>query len=226
MVTVRRKGTRQRERETGRGSWAPVTARRRCTHPTTRNHGKSLSRIWFLGLIERERERERPRTLRPAFTYLLISLGPRLHPPTPPAILVIRPTVRESRWEKSAGTPPRGILHPSSTEVSAAVFIFFTVFFGKGRLDDWMISREQLTFGVWKRFWIWSKWVVDLVKKKGILFERIGLIRERKRLGWLLGCPGILRNWFCDLRLGDWLGLWVAGSLIEDLSRRFIESCY
>lgn len=77
------------------------------------------------------------------------------------------------------------------------------MFFGKGRLDDWMISREQLTFGVWKRFWIWSKWVVDLVKKKGILFERIGLIRERKRLGWLLGCPGILRNWFCDLRLGD-----------------------
>lgn len=46
-----------------------------------------------------------------------------------------------------------------------------------------MISREQLTFGVWKRFWIWSRWVVDLVKKKGNIVREDWIDQREKEAG-------------------------------------------
>lgn len=136
MVTVRRKGARQRERETGRGSWAPVTARRRCTHPTTRNHGKSLSRIWFLGLIERERETSHSPACIYVPTYLVRAASPPSHasrdsrnPPDRPRIPV-RKICRNSSERNPPSIHPRPRFRPP--------FLFFSQCFSER--EGWTIG--------------------------------------------------------------------------------------
>lgn len=111
--------------------------RRRCTHPTTRNLGKSLSRIWFLARSTSHRSSRSPACIYVP-TYLVRPASPP--PPTPPAILVIRPGIR--RRKKSAGTPSRREEFPTSSSSK-----FRPMFLSKFHRKDW-ISREQATFWV------------------------------------------------------------------------------
>ena len=193
MVTVRRKGARQRERETGRGSWAPVTARRRCTHPTTRNHGKSLSRIWFLGLIERERERETSHSPACIYvpTYLVRAASPPSHasrdsrnPPDRPRIPV-RKICRNSSERNPPSILDRGF---------GRRFYFFHSVFRKGkvgRLDDlerttdvWGLEEvlDMVEVGGWSRKKkgniVWEDWINQREKEAGLVTRMSWYIKE------------------------------------------------
>lgn len=147
MVSARRKGETERDRPWKLGPCYRVGV----AHIQRPGTSANLSPV--SGSSARStsphRERERESTLRPAFTYLLISLGPRLHPPTPPAILVIR-TGRGSPDPGEKNLPE--LLRTESSILSSSSRYrrrFFSQSFSE-RDDRWLddrISREQLTFG-------------------------------------------------------------------------------